>query len=61
MFWRLSTRSGPKGGSILPIGSRYELAMFALFEIIVLELLARMGKTFGEPVIATRTSSDPAG
>ncbi|HEY5813332.1 MAG TPA: SIS domain-containing protein [Terrimicrobiaceae bacterium] len=33
--------------SILPMGSLYELAMFALFEIIVLELLKRTGRTFG--------------
>lgn len=38
---------GAKPGSILPMGSLYELAMFALFEIIVLELLARTGKSFG--------------
>ena len=35
-------------GSILPMGSLYELAMFMVFEIIVLELLARTGKAFGE-------------
>ena len=37
-----------KAASILPMGSLYELAMFALFEIMVLELLTRTGKTFGE-------------
>ncbi|MGB7790707.1 MAG: SIS domain-containing protein [Terrimicrobiaceae bacterium] len=39
---------GAQAASILPMGSLYELAMFALFEIMVLELLARTGKTFGE-------------
>jgi 6-phospho-3-hexuloisomerase len=38
---------GEKPASILPMGSLYELAMFALFEIIVLELLERTGKSFG--------------
>ena len=34
--------------SILPMGSLYELVLFVLCEIVVLELLKRTGKTFGE-------------
>jgi 6-phospho-3-hexuloisomerase len=36
-----------RAASVLPMGSLYELAMFGLFEIIVLELLERTGKSFG--------------
>ena len=32
---------------LLPMGSLYELAKLVLFEIIVLELLRRAGKSFG--------------
>ena len=32
---------------LLPMGSLYELAKLVLFEIIVLELLRRPGKSFG--------------
>jgi 6-phospho-3-hexuloisomerase len=38
---------GTKTSSILPMGSLYELAMFAFFEIVVLELLRRTGNSFG--------------
>jgi 6-phospho-3-hexuloisomerase len=38
---------GTKTSSILPMGSLYELAMFAFFEIAVLELLRRTGNSFG--------------
>ena len=34
--------------SILPMGSLYELVLFVLSEIVVLELLQRTGKTFGQ-------------
>ena len=37
-----------KATSILPMGSLYELVLFVLSEIVVLELLKRTGKTFGE-------------
>ena len=43
-----------------PMGSLYELAMLVLFEIIVLELLRRTGRSFGLPGIAIRTWSDMA-
>ena len=43
-----------------PMGSLYELAMLVLFEIIVLELLRRTGRSFGRPGIAIRTWSDMA-
>lgn len=36
-----------KPTSILPMGSLYELVMFVFFEIAVLELLRRTGKSFG--------------
>src|SRR5260370_41221454 len=34
--------------SVLPMGSLYELALFVFNEIVVLELLKRTGKTFGQ-------------
>jgi 6-phospho-3-hexuloisomerase len=37
-----------KATSILPMGSLYELVLFVLSEIVVLELLKRTGSTFGE-------------
>ena len=37
-----------KATSVLPMGSLYELALFVLNEIVVLELLKRTGKTFGQ-------------
>ena len=43
-----------------PMGSLYELAMLVLFEIIVLELLRRTGRSFGRPGIAIRNWSDMA-
>jgi 6-phospho-3-hexuloisomerase len=39
---------GGKAASILPMGSLFEFALFALGELVVLELLHRSGKTFGE-------------
>jgi 6-phospho-3-hexuloisomerase len=39
---------GEKAVSILPMGSLFEFALFALGELVVLELLHRSGKTFGE-------------
>jgi hypothetical protein len=43
------------------MGSLYELAKLVLFEIIVLELLRRAGKSFGAVRVAVRTWSDVAG
>ena len=40
--------TGSKSRSILPMGSVYELVLFVFSEIVVLELLKRTGKTFGE-------------
>ena len=37
-----------KATSVLPMGSLYELVLFVFNEIVVLELLKRTGKTFGE-------------
>jgi 6-phospho-3-hexuloisomerase len=37
-----------KANSVLPMGSLYELALFVFNEIVVLELLKRTGKTFGQ-------------
>ena len=37
-----------KATSVLPMGSLYELALFVFNEIVVLELLKRTGKTFGQ-------------
>ena len=37
-----------KGSSVLPMGSLYELVLFVFNEIVVLELLKRTGKTFGQ-------------
>ena len=37
-----------KASSILPMGSLYELVLFVFSEIVVLELLKRTGKHFGE-------------
>ena len=37
-----------KGTSALPMGSLYELVLFVFSEIVVLELLKRTGKTFGQ-------------
>jgi 6-phospho-3-hexuloisomerase len=34
--------------SVLPMGSLYELVLFVFSEIVVLELLKRTGRTFGE-------------
>jgi 6-phospho-3-hexuloisomerase len=34
--------------SVLPMGSLYELVLFVFIEIVVLELLKRTGKTFGQ-------------
>ena len=50
-LWQLCALSArrPKHESswLWPMGSLYELAMLVLFEIIVLELLRRTGKSFG--------------
>ena len=40
--------TGGKATSILPMGSVNELVLFVFGEILVLELLKRTGKTFGE-------------
>ena len=40
--------TGGKGTSILPMGSLYEVVLFVFVEIVVLELLKRTGKNFGE-------------
>jgi 6-phospho-3-hexuloisomerase len=40
--------TGGKASSILPMGSLYELVLFVFSEIVVLELLKRTGKNFGE-------------
>src|SRR6202047_772497 len=40
--------SGTKATSFLPMGSLYELVLFVFNEIVVLELLKRTGKTFGQ-------------
>jgi 6-phospho-3-hexuloisomerase len=40
--------TGGKATSILPMGSLYELVLFVFSEIIVLELLKRTGKSFGQ-------------
>jgi 6-phospho-3-hexuloisomerase len=40
--------SGAKATSVLPMGSLYELVLFVFNEIVVLELLKRTGKTFGQ-------------
>jgi len=40
--------SESKATSVLPMGSLYELVLFVFNEIVVLELLKRTGKTFGE-------------
>ncbi len=40
--------SESKATSILPMGSLFELVLFVFSEIVVLELLKRTGKTFGE-------------
>jgi 6-phospho-3-hexuloisomerase len=37
-----------KATSVLPMGSLYELVLFVFSEIIILELLKRPGKTFGQ-------------
>ena len=37
-----------KASSVLPMGSLYELVLFVFSEIVVLELLKRTGKTFGQ-------------
>ena len=37
-----------KATSVLPMGSLYELVLFVFSEIVVLELLKRTGKTFGQ-------------
>jgi 6-phospho-3-hexuloisomerase len=37
-----------KATSILPMGSLYELVLFVFAEIVVLELLERTGRTFGQ-------------
>ena len=37
-----------KARSVLPMGSLYELVLFVFNEIVVLELLKRTGKTFGQ-------------
>ena len=37
-----------KATSVLPMGSLYELVLFVFNEIVVLELLKRTGKTFGQ-------------
>jgi 6-phospho-3-hexuloisomerase len=37
-----------KATSILPMGSLFELVLFVFSEIVVLELLKRTGRTFGE-------------
>jgi D-arabinose 5-phosphate isomerase GutQ len=37
-----------KGTSILPMGSLYEVVLLVFSEIVVLELLRRTGKRFGE-------------
>jgi 6-phospho-3-hexuloisomerase len=44
----MANDQGTKTSSILPMGSSYELAMFVIFEIVVLELLRRTGKTLGD-------------
>lgn len=40
--------TGANATSILPMGSLYELVLFVLTEIVVLELLSSGGKTFGQ-------------
>jgi 6-phospho-3-hexuloisomerase len=40
--------TGARGTSILPMGSLYELVLFVFSEIVVLELLKRTGKSFGQ-------------
>ena len=40
--------SGAKATSVLPMGSLYELVLFVFSEIVVLELLKRTGRTFGQ-------------
>jgi 6-phospho-3-hexuloisomerase len=40
--------TGGKATSILPMGSLYELVLFVFSEIVVLELLKRTGKSFGQ-------------
>jgi 6-phospho-3-hexuloisomerase len=37
-----------KATSVLPMGSLYELVLFVFSEIVVLELLKRTGRTFGQ-------------
>jgi 6-phospho-3-hexuloisomerase len=37
-----------KATSVLPMGSLFELVLFVFGEIVVLELLKRSGRTFGE-------------
>ncbi len=37
-----------KATSVLPMGSLFELVLFVFSEIVVLELLKRTGKTFGQ-------------
>ena len=40
--------TGARATSILPMGSLYELVLFVFSEIVVLELLKRTGKSFGQ-------------
>lgn len=40
--------TGGKATSVLPMGSLYELVLFVFSEIVVLELLKRTGRTFGQ-------------
>src|SRR3984893_13695924 len=40
--------TGGKATSVLPMGSLYELVLFMFSEIVVLELLKRTGRTFGQ-------------
>jgi 6-phospho-3-hexuloisomerase len=40
--------TGGRARSVLPMGSLYELVLFVFNEIVVLELLKRTGKTFGQ-------------
>jgi 6-phospho-3-hexuloisomerase len=40
--------TGGKATSVLPMGSLYELVLFVFSEIVVLELVKRTGRTFGQ-------------
>jgi 6-phospho-3-hexuloisomerase len=44
----MANDTGGKATSVLPMGSLYELVLFVFSEIVVLELLKRTGRTFGQ-------------